>query len=145
MDFSYTAVFNDEGFRLIKHYISSETMVVVRGEVKRCQALSGASVRYYITPTGRYSVFQPNPLINSFTHHSPAHSESSLALKTLYIVLTQHYSSLRTGRVNVKQCTCHRIVSRISRYCWHLDLTYTLSPCAKSTSATRSALNITSE
>ena len=123
MDFSYTAVFNDEGFRLIEHCVSSETMVVVRGEVERCQALSALCtppVRYHVTPTGRYSVFQPNPLINeSFTHHSPAHSESSLALKTLYIVLTQHYSSLRTGRVNVKRCTYHRIVSRISRYCWH--------------------------
>ena len=72
----------------------------------------------------------PIPLMQSFTSHSriilqPAHNESSLALKTLYIVLSQHDSSLCNGRANVKRCTYRRI-SRISRYFSHSNLTYTL-------------------
>ena len=123
MDFSYTAVFNDGGFWLIKHCVSGETMVVVRGEVAKRWVPHG---HHLFAITWRHShgpVFRSSDTVIhwSFTHYSPAHNESSLALKTLYIVLCHHDSSLCIGRANVKRCTYFRISKSKSHLLCHFD------------------------
>ena len=71
MSFSYRATCNHDGFWVIKHCVSGETMLwsLVREEVGRCQALSAACMyacllSHDVTPTRLYSVFQPNPIIH---------------------------------------------------------------------------------